>query len=97
MSGCNSATRLTMGMEITGFPDLNAPAPVACSVIAMIDVPYGERELEDCIRTIGRASQDREYERLTEELKRASREGDQARVLQLGIEIIALEKQRKMS
>ncbi len=67
------------------------------SVIAMIDVPYGERELEDCIRTIGRASQDREYERLTEELKRASREGDQARVLQLGIEIIALEKQRKMS
>ena len=67
------------------------------SVIAMIDVPYGERELEDCIRTIGRASLEREYERLTEELKRASREGDQTRVLQLGIEIIALEKQRKMS
>jgi len=67
------------------------------SVIALIDVPYGERELEDCIRTIGRASHSREVERLTEEQNRALREGDQARALQLGIEIIALEKQRKHS
>ncbi|MFC4305596.1 DNA primase [Cohnella boryungensis] len=65
------------------------------SVIAMIDIPFGERELEDCIRTIGRASHEREVERLTEEQNRALREGDNARALQLGIEIIALEKQRK--
>ncbi|XID95362.1 DNA primase [Paenibacillaceae bacterium WGS1546] len=65
------------------------------SVIALIDVPYGERELEDCIRTIGRASYASEIERLTDEQNRALREGDQARALQLGIEIIALEKQRK--
>ncbi|TVY00547.1 DNA primase [Cohnella terricola] len=65
------------------------------SVIAMIDIPFGERELEDCIRTIGRATLLKEGERLTEEQNRALREGDNARALQLGIEIIALEKQRK--
>jgi len=64
------------------------------SVIALIDVPYGERELEDCIRTIDRASAAKEAERLTEEQNRALREGDQARALQLGIEIIALKKRR---
>ncbi|MFC5467119.1 DNA primase [Cohnella suwonensis] len=68
----------------------------AASAIALIDIPYGERELEDCIRTIGRASLSREVERLTEELNRAQREGDYARATQMGIEIIALEKQRKL-
>jgi DNA primase len=65
------------------------------SSIALIDIPFGERELEDCIRTIGRASLAREVERLTEELNRAQRAGDYSRATQMGIEIIALEKQRK--
>nr|WP_239617405.1 DNA primase [Cohnella mopanensis] len=65
------------------------------SAIALIDIPFGERELEDCIRTIGRASLAREVERLTEELNRAQRAGDYSRATQMGIEIIALEKQRK--
>jgi len=67
----------------------------AASAIALIDIPFGERELEDCIRTIGRASLAREVERLTEELNRAQRAGDFSRATQMGIEIIALEKQRK--
>ncbi|TFE31690.1 DNA primase [Cohnella luojiensis] len=65
------------------------------SAIALIDIPFGERELEDCIRTIGRASLAREVERLTEELNRAQRAGDYSLATQMGIEIIALEKQRK--
>lgn len=65
------------------------------SSIALLDIPFGERELEDCIRTIGRASLTREVERLTEELNRAQRAGDYSRATQMGIEIIALEKQRK--
>jgi DNA primase len=65
------------------------------SSIALIDIPFGERELEDCIRTIGHASLAREIERLTEEVNRAERAGDYTRATQVGIEIIALKKQRK--
>ncbi|RED65732.1 DNA primase [Cohnella lupini] len=65
------------------------------SAIALIDIPYGERELEDLVRTINDAYLTREIEQLTEEGIRAERAGDYSRAIQVGTEIIALKKQRK--
>jgi DNA primase len=65
------------------------------SFIAMLEVPYGERELEDFFRMFNRSSLDTQMERKHEELVRAQRTGDQLLAAKIGIEIIALEKKRK--
>jgi DNA primase len=68
----------------------------AASAIALIEVPYGERELEDFLRTIERASESKDIlERKNEEMHRADRAGDKMLAAQILIEIIALKKQRK--
>jgi DNA primase len=68
----------------------------AASAIALIEVPYGERELEDFLRTIERASESKDIlERKNEEMHRADRAGDKLLAAQILIEIIALNKQRK--
>jgi DNA primase len=68
----------------------------AASAIALIEVPYGERELEDFLRTIERASESKDIlERKNEEMHRADRAGDKLLAAQILIEIIALKKQRK--
>lgn len=69
----------------------------AAGAIALIDVPFGERELEDCIRTIGRALLAKEQERLTEALNQAQRKGDTSLATKFLLEIVALEKKRKGS
>ncbi|MDB4868217.1 MAG: primase [Cohnella sp.] len=65
------------------------------SFIALLEVPYGERELEDFFRMFNRSSLDTQMERKHEELVRAQRTGDQLLAAKIGIEIIALEKKRK--
>jgi DNA primase len=65
------------------------------SALAMEDIPFDEKVMEDCIRTIGQAALTREIERKKEEMLRAERAGDIMLAVQIGTEIIALEKQRK--
>ncbi|MBW5444872.1 DNA primase [Cohnella sp. CFH 77786] len=67
----------------------------AASAIALMEVPFGERELEDCIRTVGLVSLTREIDRNKEEMQRAERAGDHLRAAQILTEIMALEKKRK--
>jgi len=68
------------------------------SAIALIDVPFGERELADCIRTVERqvAKKD-DLQSLYEEMNRAERTGDPLRAAQILTEIIALERRQKES
>lgn len=65
------------------------------SSIALDDTPFymGKGVLEDCLRTIGRSTLIRELERKKELLQQAERERDYSRATQIGLEIIALEKQ----
>ncbi|TJY43413.1 DNA primase [Cohnella pontilimi] len=65
------------------------------SAIALMEIPFGEREFEDCLRTVGRMSLTREIDRNREEMQRAERAGDHMRAAQILTEIIALEKKRK--
>lgn len=65
------------------------------SAIALEEYPFDERAMEDCIRTIGQAALAREIEQKKEEMLRAERAGDIMLAVQIGTEIIALEKQRK--
>ncbi|CAM4024252.1 DNA primase [Cohnella lubricantis] len=65
------------------------------TAIALEDAPFDERALEDCLRTVGQASLVRDIERKKEEMLRAERAGDIALAVQIGTEIIALEKKRK--
>jgi DNA primase len=67
----------------------------AASAIALMEVPFGERELEDCLRTVSRISLSREVDTKREEMQRAERAGDPMRAAQILTEIIALEKKRK--
>jgi DNA primase len=67
----------------------------AASAIAMMEVPFGERELEDCIRTVSLVSLTREIDRNKEEMLRAERAGDHLKAVQVLTEIMALEKKRK--
>ncbi|GIO13362.1 DNA primase [Cohnella xylanilytica] len=67
----------------------------AASAIALEDTPFDERVLEDCLRTIGQAALTRDIESKKDEMLRAERAGDIMRAVQIGTEIIALEKQRK--
>jgi DNA primase len=65
------------------------------SAIALMDVPFGERELEDCIRTVSLVSVDREIERCMEASLHAAREGDVLRAAQILEQKKSLEKKRK--
>lgn len=65
------------------------------SAIALMEVPYGERELEDCIRTVSLVSVDREIERCMEASLLAAREGDVLRAAQILEEKKSLEIKRK--
>lgn len=65
------------------------------SAIALANTPFDERVMEDCLRTIGRASLVREMERKKEEMHQAERSGDPIKAAQILTEIIALEKRRK--
>jgi len=65
------------------------------SAIALDNTPFDERVLEDCLRTIGRASLSREIERKKEQMQQAERSGDPIKAAQILTEIIALDKQRK--
>lgn len=65
------------------------------AAIALEDAPFEEKALEDCLRTIGQASLTRDIDRKKEEMLRAERAGDIALAVQIGTEIIALEKKRK--
>ena len=65
------------------------------SAVALDNTPFDERVLEDCLRTIGRASLAREMERKKEAMQQAERSGDPIKAAQILTEIIALEKQRK--
>jgi len=67
----------------------------AASAIALEDTPFDERVVEDCLRTIGQATLTRDIESKKDEMLRAERAGDIMRAVQIGTEIIALEKQRK--
>lgn len=67
----------------------------AASAIALMEVPFGERELEDCIRTVGLFSLTREIDACKEEMQRAERAGDHLRAAEILTEIMALEKKRK--
>lgn len=67
------------------------------SAIALDNTPFDERVLEDCLRTIGRASLAREIDRKKEEMQHAERSGDPIKAAQILTEIIALEKRRKQS
>lgn len=67
------------------------------SAIALLDVPFGERELEDCLRTVQRVTLGRDIERKKEELLQTERTGDPIKAAQILTEIIALEKKRKDS
>jgi DNA primase len=67
----------------------------AASSIALDDTPFDQRVLEDCLRTIGRASLTREMDRKKEQMQQAERTGDILQAAQIAREIIALEKQRK--
>jgi len=69
----------------------------AASAIALDDTPYDERVLQDCLRTIGRASLMRDIDRKREEMHHAERSGDPIKAAQILTEIIALEKQRKQT
>lgn len=64
----------------------------AVSAIALMEVPFGERELEDCIRAVGRVSLTRNIDRLKEEMLRAEKAADHSRLDQILLEIMALEK-----
>ncbi|MCC3372812.1 DNA primase [Cohnella sp. REN36] len=66
-----------------------------CSAIALEDTPFDDKVLEDCLRTISQASLTRDIDRKKEEMLRAERAGDIMLAVQIGTEIIALEKQRK--
>jgi len=68
----------------------------AASAIALIEVPFGERELEDCLRTIESWNSKSRIEQMYEEMRRAEKQGDPLRAAQILTEIIALEKQRKV-
>jgi len=65
------------------------------TAIALEDAPFDEKALEDCLRTIGLVSLVRDIDRKKEEMLRAERSGDIALAVQIGTEIIALEKKRK--
>ncbi|MFD0672054.1 DNA primase [Cohnella sp. GCM10027633] len=67
----------------------------AASAIALDHTPFDERVLEDCLRTIGRASLAREMERKKEQLHHAEKSGDPMKAAQILTEIIALDKRRK--
>ncbi|WP_232057899.1 DNA primase [Cohnella abietis] len=68
----------------------------SASAIALIEVPYGEKELEDFLRTIERASESKgSIEQKYEEMRRADRAGDKLQAAQILKEILSLEKQRK--
>jgi len=67
----------------------------AASAIALMEVPFGEREFEDCLRTVSLAALTREIDRSREALHRAERAGDPLQAAQILTEIIALEKKRK--
>ncbi|WP_027091119.1 DNA primase [Cohnella thermotolerans] len=67
----------------------------AASAIALIEVPFGERELEDCLRTIESVDAASTIEQMYEEMHRAEKQGDPLRAAQILTKIIALEKQRK--
>lgn len=65
------------------------------SAIALDHTPFDERVMEDCLRTIARASLAREMDRKKEQMHHAEKSGDPMRAAQILTEIIALEKQRK--
>jgi DNA primase len=68
----------------------------SASAIALIEVPYGDKELEDFLRTIERASASKgTIEEKYEQARRADRAGDALQAAQILQEIMALEKQRK--
>ncbi len=66
------------------------------SSIALIEVPFGEKELEDFLRAIEKASESSDIiEQKYEEMRRADRAGDKLLAAQILKEIIALGKRRK--
>ncbi len=67
----------------------------AATAIALMEVPFGEREFEDCLRTVSITALTREIDRSREALHRAERAGDPLQAAQILTEIIALEKKRK--
>ncbi|MFC5703644.1 DNA primase [Cohnella faecalis] len=67
------------------------------SFIALSEVPFGEKELDDFFKTFERTSLEREIKRKYEELHSAQRTGDHLLAAKFGIEIIALERKRKES
>lgn len=70
----------------------------ATSAIALIEVPFGERELADCMRTVERqVTKKDDLQSLYEEMNRAERTGDPLRAAQILTEIIALERRQKES
>ncbi|MBB6729696.1 DNA primase [Cohnella zeiphila] len=64
--------------------------------IALIEIPFGERELTDYLRTIESWNSKSRIEQMYEEMHRAEKQGDPLRAAQILTEIIALEKQRKV-
>ncbi|MEK0313024.1 DNA primase [Cohnella sp. 56] len=69
----------------------------AATAIALIDVPFGERQLEDYLRTVERqAAKKDDLQSLQEQMIQADRAGDTQRAAEIGLEIIALRQRLKM-
>jgi DNA primase len=67
----------------------------AASAIALEDIPFDERVLEDYLRSVSRAPLLREIERKKEEMQHAMRIGDNLEAAKVAREISALEQQCK--
>lgn len=65
------------------------------SAVALLEIPFGEQEFEDCLRAVSLVSLTREINRNREALQRAERAGNYLHAAQIGEEIKALEKKRR--